>query len=345
MFAPSLWILLSFPACSTYVLTTADESFPTTDDPEILALLDFAPVERRNKRHDGWSPDHQRGYIIGLALIGNVDKAAHQVGRTQSGAWTVRNSAGAEGFGKAWDDAIALYHRRNPRRGPPPPLPAPARQAAAATPADDTRAEPDEDARFDDFAERILVPYMMKLGQERAARLAGRIVEADFYVRQLTWLEVALDLGGGGVAALKALKRGDHHAGEIVATPMSVLLGEVRRAVWAKMDEPERPPPPPLGEHDEEVSIGEPWWYSHERDGPEKEWRRRRDEDEQLAAEAQRLWEEKARKDAAEWRARVEGLGNSPGFPGEGDHPQDGGGATRDPAAEADPEPEPDARP
>ncbi|HMG47885.1 MAG TPA: hypothetical protein VK614_10545 [Allosphingosinicella sp.] len=150
---------------------------------------------------------------------------------------------------------------------------------------------------------------MMKLSQERAARLAGRIVEADFYVRQLTWLEVALDLGGGGAKALKMLERGDHHAGQIVATPMSVLLGEVRRAVWAKMDEPDRPPRPSLGRHDDEISTGAPMecQYDPARDGDRAGWPQRGGEREAIAAEAQRAWEEKAKADAAAWRTRVEG--------------------------------------
>src|SRR5690349_2633291 len=85
---------------------------PAPDDREIAALLAFPPVARRNKRHDGWTPAHQRGFVAWLALTGNVDKAAQAVGRTQSGAWTVRGSAGAEGFAEAWEAALALFHAR-----------------------------------------------------------------------------------------------------------------------------------------------------------------------------------------------------------------------------------------
>ena len=78
---------------------------PAPDDPEIAALLDFPSVVRKNKRHDGWSPLHQRGFIAWLALTGNVDKSAQAVGRTQSGAWGVRNAMGGAGFADAWEAA------------------------------------------------------------------------------------------------------------------------------------------------------------------------------------------------------------------------------------------------
>lgn len=272
-----------------------DESAPLTDDPEILALLDFEPVPRKCRRRNGWTPGSQRGFIRGVADTGDADLAAQAMGLTARGAYDLRKSPGHEPFFAAWDQAAALHKARKAGPGG-------ARAPAAAAPEDD-------EARWDGFADRILVPYMMKLGQERAARLAGRIVEADFYVRQLTWLEVALDLGGGGAKALKMLERGDHHAGQIVATPMSVLLGEVRRAVWAKMDEPDRPPPPSLGRHDDEISTGEPLECQHDpaRDGDHQGRRERAAEREAIAAEAQRAWEKKAKADAAAWRARVDG--------------------------------------
>jgi hypothetical protein len=93
------------------------------------------------------------------------------------------------------------------------------------------------------------------------------------------------------------------------------------------MDEPDRPPPPSLGRHDDEVSTGEPMecQHDHARDGDHQGWRERAAEREAIAAEAQRAWEEKAKADAAEWRARVEG--NSSPAAGEGNHPADGGRA------------------
>jgi len=107
---------------------------------------------------------------------------------------------------------------------------------------------------------------------ERRARLAGRIVEADYYVRQLTWREVALDLGGRGVELLerfRKLKPGGRPTGRIVATPISLLLDQARRLYWQEEGGPERPPLPALGHHDGEVAIGLPLESQHwpERDG------------------------------------------------------------------------------
>jgi hypothetical protein len=133
-----------------------------------------------------------------------------------------------------------------------------------------------------------------------AERLAGCIVEADFYVRQLGWFDVVLDLAGRGVEAvemIRGLTRDDLHAGKIVATPVSLLLDHARRSLWARLGEPERPPPPELGLHSKgEVSTG----------GPSENILPRPSAAElAMRAEANRLWEEKARKDAASWRARL----------------------------------------
>jgi hypothetical protein len=277
-------------------MDTADE--PLHEDPEIAALLDFEPVPRKCPRRDGWSPENQRGYIVELALTGNVEQAAYAVGLTGNGAYQLRKCVGAEGFGDAWAGAVALYKARQRGRTAAP-------RAAVGRPG----AGPAVDqVDWQEFADGLLRKYWLKLEQERKARLEGDIVEADFCVRQLTWVEVALDLGGNAVFVLKALKRGENHVGDIVATPMSVLLDSVRRTFWAENGEPERPPMPPLGEHDGEVSTGLPQTYMRERDGPDYDaFRRREVHEAEVAAEAQRAWEEKARADAAAWRARVEG--------------------------------------
>jgi hypothetical protein len=276
-------------------------------DPEIDALLDFDPVYRRIRRSDGWPPPVQRGFIA-AARTGSVEHAAFAVHRSDGGAWKLRGHGSGQSFAAAWDGAIDLYHERNPkpaRRGgrargawaPPPPPPPP---------------EPSEDERWAEFQDTILTKYLLKLDGEREARLAGRIVEADFCVRQLTWIEVALDLAGlGGKAAdlLKGLARGKRNVRDIAATPVSLLLDDLRRAYWAEEAGPERPPLPPLGQHDDEAAIGQPSESCHwpERDGPGPNRGSRHEEYLRRNAEAQRLWEEKAKADAAAWRRRVEG--------------------------------------
>lgn len=65
-------------------------------DPEIRALLDFTPVPRKTKRHDGWPPELQRAFIAMLARIGNYRRAAQALGRSGGGAESLRKSIDAE---------------------------------------------------------------------------------------------------------------------------------------------------------------------------------------------------------------------------------------------------------
>src|SRR4051812_10690296 len=299
----------------------SDDKADFTDDPEIAALLDFEAVVRRCRRSNGWTPGNQRRFIVALVGTGRVALAAHAVGCAEAGAWKVRYSGGAEGFAAAWDGALALHLRRNPR---PAPKGRPSRgeilagsgrawPAAAPAPAPPGENEIPVAELFD----HILQTYLMKLEQERESRLAGRIVEADFIVRQLTWLEVVLDLGGRGQELMDRLGRGGHRVGDIVATPISVLLGDARRALWEDLGEPERPPPPGLGICDGELSFGELDHYSSAHCGPDPDafWRRLKQQ-QGIAAEAQKAWEEKAEADASSWRARMEirddGAGDEP---------------------------------
>ncbi|MDQ8758318.1 hypothetical protein RCO27_18980 [Sphingosinicella sp. LHD-64] len=289
---------------------TAPPADPRHPDPEIAALLDFAPVRRRCRRHDGWSEQVQRDFIVALATHGNSERAAQAVGRTMSGAYKVRTSAGGEGFGEAWDKAVALYLQRHPAeprtgrwrpadgKAPPPPEPEPEPE-----PESDPSLCPDGRTKAEVF-ESILQKYWRKVAAEREARLEGRITEADFYVRQLTVIEIALDLGGYARDLLGELERRGLNVFRIAATPMSVLLDRVRLECWAEMGEPERPPLSPLGEHDDEVATGVPTSYFPLRDGDHEGWQQRQDAQHARAAQAQTAWEEKARADAAAWAAR-----------------------------------------
>jgi len=275
-------------------------------DPEIDALLDFEPVYRRIRRSDGWPPEIQRGFIAALARSGSVEHAAYAVHRSDGGAWKLRGHGSGQSFADAWDAAIDLWHARNPkqsRRG--------GRARGAWKPEPEPEPEPDEDARWSEFQDGILLKYLEKLDGERVARLNGRIVEADFYVRQLTWLEVALDLAGRGdemIEMLKGLARGERNVRHIVATPVSLLLDQLRRAYWAKREEPERPTLPPLGEQDAGAALGEPpeSRYWPERDGQGLGPSSRHAAYVERNADAQRAWEEKAKADAEAWRQRLQ---------------------------------------
>ena len=138
------------------------------------------------------------------------------------------------------------------------------------------------------------------------------MIAADFYVRQLTQIEIILEAGGNALTVLRGLKLGDREPLDIVATPMSLLLDECRRRIWAEGDEPERPLLPPLGDHDERTAAGEHCSYTSSRDGDYQAWVGRQADKRAVDREAQRLWEEKARAEAEAW-ARRESKGSDEG--------------------------------
>ena len=85
-------------------------SFPV---PESLAdefaaePIAFTPVPTSSMRHDGWSPERQRQFIVALAAMGVVGRAAKAVGMGATSAYRLRGRAGAGSFAVAWDMALA----------------------------------------------------------------------------------------------------------------------------------------------------------------------------------------------------------------------------------------------
>ncbi|MGE0290577.1 MAG: hypothetical protein AB7I42_29865 [Bradyrhizobium sp.] len=276
-------------------------------------LLDFAPVPRR-PRADGWDGEVQRAFIAALAATGSARQAAHAVGRAQFGVDQLKKAKGNEGFMAAFARALDYAAEEKSRRlregliavaGPAarwrPPLPAwghAATRQAAPPPAYNDEAET-EAARLAWLAD-LVRKYLLKVGQEREARLAGQVVAADFYLRQLTWLEVALDLmGSGGFKVLTEFRKGDHHLVDIAETPFSRILDAARREKWAALGEPPRPQHPPrdrLVDHDgfsteplEHTEGGRPESHEEQQAAFEAEHKRQ--------AEAQIEWEAEARRD------------------------------------------------
>lgn len=278
-------------------------------DPEIAALLTFTPVPRGVVREDGWDPASQRGFIAWLAATGNVIAAAKAVKRSESGAKQLRREDESGGFDAAWKGAMALYRGRNGEtvQRPPPAPPAGNRHARRTQQAHARRQphenRPDEDAPDLEEAEKlelldeIFKRYVLKLQAERIARLAGRIVEADFYVRQLTHIELILDVGGRVQELLDGMSWDGLHLLQVSATPGSTLLEKMRRAYWLEKGEADRPPPAPLGKHSELFATGRDD-YDPKRDGDRKAWELRQKEKQRLAAAAQVEWEERGRREA-----------------------------------------------
>ena len=68
-------------------------------------LPDFAPVPLRY-RHDGWTPERQRGFIEALADTGCVSRATAIVNMSLEGVYSLRRQKGAEEFRAAWNAAL-----------------------------------------------------------------------------------------------------------------------------------------------------------------------------------------------------------------------------------------------
>jgi hypothetical protein len=66
----------------------------------------FAPVPRKCKRHDGWTPARQAAFIDALADTGSVSLACKAVNMASVGAYHLRRQPGAEDFAAAWEEAL-----------------------------------------------------------------------------------------------------------------------------------------------------------------------------------------------------------------------------------------------
>ena len=247
-------------------------------------LLDFWPVPRKY-RHDGWTPDRQRAFIAALAETGAVSLAAKAVNMSPEGAYYLRRQPGAEEFGKAWESALdlgtdivdgnalersahgvavpifhkgeqvgerrvynerltmfLLQHRRPEKYGAAKCGPY---EAGEQERAESIRAETME--RHDEWLERLSNLYGGRIRMERTSRLAGDVVAADFYLRQLTHMEVLLELGGGGKHLLYWANGNEgagpaaDHSKAVYGTDVTQMLDGHRRAGWAAAGEPDRP--------------------------------------------------------------------------------------------------------
>lgn len=237
-------------------------------------LLDFTPVPRKKERVDGWNADRQRAFVAALAVTGSKRRAAAAVGKAQFGVDQLLKSEGSESFAAACDAAMAIAREKGSRRladgisavageaAAWAPAAGPWSRARSRHPAHAQRGRgmpPLSEEEWSDEAKEewlggLVRRYLLKLGAEREARLGGRIAEADFYVRQLTHIEVMLDLvSGDGFDVLNRFRVDGLDLAEIAETPMSQLLGAARRAKWVQLGEPPRPAPPP---HDLLVDHG-----------------------------------------------------------------------------------------
>jgi hypothetical protein len=81
--------------------------------PRLLAVLQDMPLEELaftpvpvKPRHDGWTVERQKWFILRLALGGCVSVAARGVGMTRRSAYRLLDRPGSEGFAAAWGKAL-----------------------------------------------------------------------------------------------------------------------------------------------------------------------------------------------------------------------------------------------
>ena len=309
-------------------------------------LLDFEPVPRRVARADGWTPEIQSAYVAALAVTGSERQAAAVVERAAYGVTQLRKVEGNESFLAACDKAMEIWRERERvrrsdsllaaargevarTRGPG--RPRLAWSGAATRQPPPAQGEP-EAADGDStepmlWLERMLKLYLIKLESERSARLEGHVAAADLYVRQATAIEVMMDLAAAGCGLdvfemLDRLSVEGVHFIQVAETPFSRLLDEARRRHWEARGEPARPEPPRhLFEPRHGVAL-EPCdaAYGGRDVSLDDQWRAF---EAQHAKDAAALveWESRARQEAAEWRARVEGEANLSPSSGEGKAP------------------------
>ncbi|HYI41854.1 MAG TPA: hypothetical protein VE053_16215 [Allosphingosinicella sp.] len=245
------------------------------------ALLDFEPVPRRKNRADGWDSEVQRAYIAALSLTGSKRQAARAVGKAAFGVDQLLAAEGSEGFRAAHDEAMAMaadergrrlaegvravagersgwrpaappWSRSASRSGPRSgtaavqPPPGPGAEAAPPPPLEIGAALEAMDDVYLDTLFAIIRKYRLKLEAEHRCRHEGRIAEADFYLRQMTMLEVSMDVvSGNGMEVLKRARLGDYGLLAIAETGMSIFLDGARREYWEEQGAPPRPEYPP----------------------------------------------------------------------------------------------------
>jgi hypothetical protein len=87
--------------------------------PRLIALLEDMPLEELaftpvpvRARHDGWTVERQKWFILRLALGGCVAAAARGVGMTPKSAYRLLDRPGSESFAAAWTKALGWGQER-----------------------------------------------------------------------------------------------------------------------------------------------------------------------------------------------------------------------------------------
>lgn len=154
----------------------------------------------------------------------------------------------------------------------------------ATAAADPESLEAEALAEAEQTLEELMRLYRAKIKAERHYRLTGNIVAADFALRQMTHLELVMELGEVDIDGMVLINRARESDGDgqRFSSAWSEHLDEERRQAWAEMAEPERPP---LAFPTNFLSIDEPMGaHAKDRSAARAEAKR-------LLAAGQALWE------------------------------------------------------
>ena len=80
--------------------------------PPIESVPDFTPVPRKCDRHDGWTPERQRGFIAALAELGSVSGACRRRGDGVFGRLCPAPRRGRGKLRAAWKQALDMGVQR-----------------------------------------------------------------------------------------------------------------------------------------------------------------------------------------------------------------------------------------
>jgi hypothetical protein len=147
---------------------------------------------------------------------------------------------------RQYDNRLLMFilrHHQPERYGPLPML----REGtkAADTLAREARGGEMASAERIRIIEQLLERYEIKVLEERQYRLEGHVVHADFTLRQLTHIELALDIGGETAAMIKHATgfdpSGQQLSPELHASKVSEVLASIRAQAWEKLEDPPRP--------------------------------------------------------------------------------------------------------
>jgi hypothetical protein len=209
---------------------SANDNPPPEHDPEIEALLDFEPVPRQRVVAGAWTAEPQREFIARLAVTGSCGRASEEMGKTDTGVRKLYRSPEGASFRVAWDGAVELAKRRKsegavteeavvPGSRPPTldhrrkhdPSPQPSPQPLSRE-GGEGLADPQDERKWQLIAQ-LGARFLKKVAAEREARTRGEIVAADFYLRQISFIEVLIDMsaskfGWDAQEMLRALRRG-----------------------------------------------------------------------------------------------------------------------------------------